>query len=148
MKTNKKTCNKADQKTNEEIFKMSSKDGSMVYLVCGIIFLLITLVYGTASISTGNFPSGLELMVLSMTVMCFCLSYLYPQFKDDDERSKRIKERGMFISYFFILGYMMVLMPILYYDWIVLTSYQTVSLLASLTIMTVFLSFVFLARRY
>ncbi|MGF2614789.1 hypothetical protein FZC84_08070 [Rossellomorea vietnamensis] len=128
--------------------QMSSKTGRRFFFFNGILFLLFGLLMGYASISTGAFFVGHELVFVSTTVMCFCLSYLYPQFKDNDERTKRIRERGMFYSYFFILSYMIILMPLLQLNVIDLTGYQTVSLLATLTISTVFLSFVFLSKRY
>ncbi len=54
----------------------------------------------------------------------------------------------MFISYFFILGFMAVLMLVFQFHIIALTGYQTESVLAALTIMTVFINFVVLAKRY
>ncbi len=80
--------------------------------------------------------------------MCFCLSYLYPQFKENDERSKKIKERGMFFSYIFIMGYMLVFLMLFQFEGFMLDGYQTVSLLAALSMSTVFISFVVLSKRY
>ncbi|MBM7605193.1 drug/metabolite transporter (DMT)-like permease [Metabacillus crassostreae] len=128
--------------------QMSSKVGRRFFLFSGLLFLFYSLLLSFASISTGGFFVGYEFVFLGSTVICFCLSYLYPQFKENDERSKRIRERGMFVSYFFILGYMVVLMPLLYFEIIQLSGYQTVSLLATLTIITVFSSFVVLSKRY
>ena len=128
--------------------KMSNKAGRRFFFISGIIFLIYCFLIGFASISTGKFFVGHELVLLGTTVMCFCLSYLYPQFKENDERTKRIRERGMFYSYFFILGYMVILMPLFQLGIIDLNGYQTVSLLATLTIITVFSSFVVLSRRY
>ncbi|TXC89501.1 hypothetical protein FS935_16605 [Metabacillus litoralis] len=128
--------------------QMSSKAGRRFFLFSGLLFLFYSLLLSFASISTGGAFVGYELVFLGSTVMCFCLSYLYPQFKENDERSKRIREKGMFVSYFFILGYMVVLMPLLYFEIIQLSGYQTVSLLATLTIITVFSSFVVLSKRY
>ena len=128
--------------------QMSSKVGRRFFLICGFLFLFYSLLIGFASISTGAFFVGHELVFLSTTVMAFCLSYLYPQFKENDERSKKIRERGMFFSYFFILGYMVILMSLFQFGIIYLNGYQTVSVLATLTIITVFTSFVVLSKRY
>ncbi|QGQ48295.1 hypothetical protein [Metabacillus sediminilitoris] len=127
---------------------MSSKAGRRFFLISGFIFLFYSLLIGFSSISTGAFFVGHELVFLGTTVMSFCLAYLYPQFKENDERSKRIRERGMFFSYFFILCYMVILMPLFQFEIINLNGYQTVSLLATLTIITVFSSFVVLSKRY
>lgn len=127
---------------------MSSKTGRRLFLLFGLIFLSNSLLLLFSSISTGAFFAGYELVFLGTAVMSFCLAYLYPQFKDNDERAKRIRERGMFISYFFILGYMIILMPLLQFELIVLSGYQTVSLLSTMTIITVFSSFVVLSKRF
>ncbi|WP_054636109.1 hypothetical protein [Thalassobacillus sp. C254] len=128
--------------------QMSNKAGRMFFLITGFVLLIYSVLICYASISTGNFFVGHELVLAGTTLMTFSLSYLYPQFKENDERSKRIRERGMFFSYFFILGYMIILMPLLQFELVSLTGYQTVSLLAALTIITVFSSFVVLAKRY
>ncbi|MFC5711791.1 hypothetical protein ACFPU1_03265 [Thalassorhabdus alkalitolerans] len=128
--------------------QMSNKAGRMFFLITGFVLLIYSVLICYASISTGNFFVGHELVLAGTTLMTFSLSYLYPQFKENDERSKRIRERGMFFSYFFILGYMIILMPLLQFELVTLTGYQSVSLLAALTIITVFSSFVVLAKRY
>ncbi|WP_243291773.1 hypothetical protein [Bacillus sp. FJAT-47783] len=128
--------------------QMSSKVGRRFFLISGFVFLFYSLLIGFASVTTGAFFVGHELVFLGTTVMSFCLSYLYPQFKENDERSKRIRERGMFFSYFFILGYMIILMLLFQFEILDLNGYQTVCLLATLTIITVFSSFVVLSKRY
>ncbi|GGP16901.1 hypothetical protein [Oceanobacillus neutriphilus] len=128
--------------------KMNSKTGRIFFLIAGFIFLFYTLLIGFASITTGNFFAGYELVYFSVTIMSFCLAYLYPQFKDNDERTKRIRERGIFFSFFIIVGYMVILMPLFQFEVIHLNGYQTVSILASLAIATVFSSFVILSKRY
>ncbi len=127
---------------------MSSKAGRRVFFVSGLLFSLYSLLLIYASVSTGAFFMGHEVVFVGTSIMSFCLSYLYPQFKENDERSKRIRERGLFFSYFFILGYMIILMPLLQFHIINLNGYQAVSLLATLTISTVFTSFVILSKRY
>ncbi|KHF40500.1 hypothetical protein [Halalkalibacter okhensis] len=128
--------------------KWSSKAGRRFFLVAGFMFLFYSLLMVFASISTGAFFAGYELVYVSSAVMAFCLAYLYPQFKENDERSKKIRERGMFFSYIFIMGYMLILMALFQFQIIDLNGYQTVSLLTSLTIITVFSSFVILSKRY
>ncbi|MBM7578670.1 hypothetical protein [Jeotgalibacillus terrae] len=128
--------------------QMSSKAGRRTFVIFGLIFLSYSILINFATISTGNFFAGHEAVFIGTTIMCFCLAYLYPQFKENDERSKRIKEKGMFFSYFFILGYMVILIFLFQIDGFMLDGLQTVSLLAALTISTVFISFVVLARRY
>ncbi|WP_188456008.1 hypothetical protein [Virgibacillus oceani] len=127
---------------------LDSKTGQRTYLTFGILFLLFSALFTMATISTGIFPAGHELVMIGVSVMSFCLAYLYPQFKENDERSRRIREKGMFYSYFFMLGYMIILMSLFQFDLLQLDGYQTVCLLSSLLMMTVFINLVVLARRY
>ena len=84
----------------------------------------------------------------AVILMIFELAYLQPQFKENDERSKKIKEKGMFFSYFFILGYLMIFLILLNFDMVALTALQVTSMLTALMIVTVFTSFVALSFRY
>ncbi|MGG3890475.1 hypothetical protein ABET40_15470 [Metabacillus fastidiosus] len=128
--------------------KIDSKTGRWSFLFLGIIQLITALSIGSTAISMHVFPKGHELLLLAMAIMSFCLAYLSPQFQQNDERIKKIKEKGMFYSYFFIIGYMFILMIIVQGNETFFNAYQAVCILASLTIMTVFLSFVILAKRY
>jgi len=47
----------------------------------------------------------------------------------------------------FILGYMIILMGLFQFNVVALSGYQTVSVLAALTMMTVFISFVVFSKR-
>lgn len=47
----------------------------------------------------GTFPS-MGYMYISLIFMCFCLSYLAPQFQRNDERTKFIRQKAMFYSFF------------------------------------------------
>ncbi|MED4533047.1 hypothetical protein ABET51_16525 [Metabacillus fastidiosus] len=128
--------------------KVDSKTGRWSFLFLGIIQLITALSIGSTAISMHVFPKGHELLLLAVAIMSFCLAYLSPQFQQNDERIKKIKEKGMFYSYFFIIGYMFILMIIVQGNETFFNAYQVICILASLTIMTVFLSFVILAKRY
>ncbi|SET51648.1 hypothetical protein SAMN05421676_105159 [Salinibacillus kushneri] len=127
---------------------MNKKTGQIQFVVFGFLFLAFSVIASIASISAGVFPMGHDIVLFGVSVMAFCNAYLYPQFKENDERSKRIREKGMFISYFFILGYMIILMGLFQFNVITLSGYQSVSVLAALTMMTVFISFVVFSRRF
>ena len=126
---------------------MNKKSGQLLYIVFGFLFLAFSIIFSIASISDGMFPLGPDIVLFGVSVMAFCNAYLYPQFKENDERSKRIREKGMFISYFFILGYMIVFMGLFQLNVLTLDGYQTVCILAALTMMTVFISFVVFSKR-
>lgn len=86
-------------------------------------------------------------MSFAMSVMAFCNAYLYPEFKAKDERSKIIRERGMFYSYFILIGYLAIFMTLFQLTSLDLGGDQMVYLLTALLIVTVFTSFVVVSKR-
>lgn len=87
-------------------------------------------------------------IILSMSVMAFCLSYLYPQFAQKDERMKLIRQKGMFFSFLAFLFYSFALNSLLEFNIIQLTASDAITILSTLMISTLFTSWVFLSRRY
>ena len=128
--------------------QMSIKAGKIFFVTNGIIFLLFSLLLIWSSISTDSFFIGHELVFIGPAVMCFCLANLYPQISKKDVRSKRIRQRGLFLSCFFILIYMAILTFLFQLKIIALNGYQTISLLSTLSIITIFSSFVVMSKRY
>jgi len=126
---------------------MKNKFGQRLYIVFGFVFLLFSVIFSIASITTGVFPVGQELVTFGISVMAFCLAYLYPQFKENDERSKLIREKGMFYSYFIIMGFLIIISGLFQFNVINLNGIQTVYLIQTLIIITVFLSFVVLSKK-
>jgi hypothetical protein len=93
-------------------------------------------------------PLSETYMILSMSVMAFCLSYLYPQFVQKDERMQLIRQKGMFFSFLAFFFYSVSLNSLLEFDIIQLTASDAITILTALMISTLFSSWVFLARRY
>lgn len=126
---------------------MKNQYGRGLYILFGSIFLLFSLLLSLAPITTGTFPIGQELVMFSISVVAFCLAYLYPQFKENDERSKLIRQKGMFYSYFIIIGYLMIMSGLFQFNIIYLNGIQTLYVIQTLIIITVFLSFVVLSKK-
>ncbi len=114
----------------------------------GIFFALNGLLLVTAGLSSGGRPIPAGYMMFAMSVMTFCLSYLQPQFKSKDERSRMIREKGMFYSYFLLLGYILSFLLLLQFNIFEISSVTLLNLLAALLISTVFVSMVVVAKRY
>jgi len=85
--------------------------------------------------------------MIGVSVMAFCQAYLYPQFKINDERSRTIREKGMFYSYFILLGILFILLTLFKFTKLQLDGFQTVSVLVALLMITVFSSFVVVSKR-
>lgn len=124
------------------------RNGKLVYIILGFIMLLNAVLVNWAYISTGKFPEGL--MLIALTIMSFCLAFLSDHFAAKDERAQKIRERGVYMSYFWMLGIIFVLLLIInpYLDVINISAYHLLTLIASLYISIVFLNFVYFARKY
>jgi hypothetical protein len=118
------------------------------YLVFGVFFALNALLLLSVGIGTGNEPIPASYMLMSMSIMTFCLSYLQPQFKAKDERSRMIREKGMFYSYFAVLGYIMVFLFLLQFNIVTISAVTVLSVLAAMLISTVFVSMVVVAKQH
>ncbi|MFJ8530223.1 permease [Bacillus sp. NPDC094106] len=118
------------------------------FLIMGIIFSAMSGFMLFIGIMAHSSPPPQTYTLLAMTVMCFCLSYLHPQFKEKDERMKLIRQKGMFYSYFALLAYYILFSIGLNLKIITLSAAELLNILAALTICTVFISFVILSKKY
>ena len=69
------------------------------FVMMGIIFLFMSGFMILTGIMTHSAPPTATYPLLGMMIMCFCLSYLHPQFKEKDERMKLIRYKGMFVTF-------------------------------------------------
>ncbi|AAU19094.1 MULTISPECIES: hypothetical protein [Bacillus] len=118
------------------------------FLIMGIIFFIMSGTMVFAGIMTHSAPPTPTYTVLAMMIMCFCLSYLHPQFKEKDERMKLIRYKGMFFSFFALTAYYLLFSIGLNLNVITLSAVELLNILMALTMSTVFISFVVLAKRY
>ena len=118
------------------------------FLIMGIIFFIMSGTMVLAGIMTHSAPPTPTYTVLAMMIMCFCLSYLPPQFKEKDERMKLIRYKGMFFSFFALTAYYLLFSIGLNLKIITLSATELLNILMALTMSTVFISFVVLAKRY
>ncbi|MGG3797932.1 hypothetical protein [Metabacillus fastidiosus] len=124
--------------------KMNVRAGRILYLLVGTLCLIVVI---AKSFHLG-FIGENQLLLLSMAITMFCLAYIYPHFVENDERTKKIKERGIFFSFIFIMCYMFILMAIFLFNETLLNGSQTITLLISLSTITVLISFGIMAKRY
>ncbi|WP_245243634.1 permease [Mesobacillus selenatarsenatis] len=120
----------------------------ITFLVFGIFFLGMSGFLAFAGMMADSAPPSITIIMIGMAVMCFCLSYLYPQFKQKDERMKLIREKGMFASFFAMMVYFIVFNLGLQLELIELSASVVVHILSTLMICTVFLSFVVFSKIY
>lgn len=128
-------------RSKDELFtKVLFNHGNYFFIMSG------TMVF--AGIMTHSAPPTPTYTVLAMMIMCFCLSYLHPQFKEKDERMKLIRYKGMFFSFFALTAYYLLFSIGLNLKILTLSATELLNILMALTMSTVFISFVVLSKRY
>lgn len=120
----------------------------IAFSALGSLFLLMGGFLVIAAFMTQSAPLSETYTILSMSVMAFCLSYLYPQFVQKDERMQLIRQKGMFFTFFAFLFYSFTLNLLVEFEVAQLTASEVLNILTALMISTLFTSWVFLARRY
>jgi len=120
----------------------------IAYFIIGILFSFISGFMIFVSIRVNEALPPQTFLFISITIMSFCLGYLYPQFKQKDERMRLICQKGMYVSYFALLVYYIILTVVIQFNFLTLTALQVLNILAALTIITVFLSWVVLSKIY
>lgn len=124
-----------------------SKDYSpRAFIFIGCLFLCMTIFMFIVSI-VGKVALPQTYSLFAMTVMSFSMSYLYPQFKQKDERMRLIRYKGMGFTFFALVFYYIVLSGIIQFDILPLTAMEVLNIIAALTISTLFISMVVLAKR-
>ncbi|MCP9278360.1 permease [Bacillus wiedmannii] len=118
------------------------------FVIMGIIFLFMSGFMILTGIMTHSAPPEITYPLLGMMIMSFCLSYLHPQFKEKDERMKLIRYKGMFFSFFALTAYYLLFSIGLNLKILTLSATELLNILMALTMSTVFISFVVLAKRY
>lgn len=109
---------------------------------------LNTVLFNISYIEAGKFPEGI--IFLGITIMSLCLAYVNEHLIGKDERAKKIRERSIYISYFWILILSVILLVLVnpYTNIINLSSYHLLLLFITFYISVVFLSMVFYSKKF
>ena len=117
------------------------------YLIFGVVFALFGTFYLFIALMAKGSLAPQAYVTFALAVMSFCMSYLFTHLKMKDERSRIIREKGMFYAYFAMLGYFFIFMTLLTFNVIEISALTTVNILVALMIATVFISMVIVAKR-
>ncbi|MDC3414759.1 permease [Terrihalobacillus insolitus] len=118
------------------------------FVILGILFSVMTGFMIFAGFMADTAPPSMTYITLALTVMSLSLSYLYPQFRQKDERMKLIRQKGMFASFVAMAIYIMAFNIGLQFELITLTANQLIQALTVLMISTLFISFVVYSKIY
>ncbi|MFB6466777.1 permease [Cytobacillus sp. Hz8] len=120
----------------------------VLFIVFGILFSVMSAFTIFVGIMAKSAPAPMAYMTLAMAVMSFCLAYLYPQFKQKDERMRLIRQKGMFASFVAMMIYLIILNIGIQLDFFILTANELIQILTVLMISTLFISFVVYSKIY
>ncbi|MEC1259021.1 hypothetical protein P9D34_00925 [Bacillus swezeyi] len=116
--------------------------------IIGGLFVFIFVVQMVVGITTASL-SLIELLMLgAMAFLSFAAGYLYPQFKQKDERSQLIRQKGMEFSMIALSVYFLVLILGMQLGFITLAAVDVVRVLVSLQIITIFSSWIILSKKF
>lgn len=117
-----------------------------VFIGAGSILGLQCIFVATVGVLAGDLFPVHALPLLSMTIIAFCMSYLYPQFKQKDERMRLIRYKGLFFSFFFMLAVMSMLLMVVELTQVSLSASEVIQLLLTLYMSSVFISWVVISK--
>ncbi|MEN1966745.1 permease [Lentibacillus sp. N15] len=118
----------------------------LAFKIIGCIFLAQAVFFVVIDI-IGSLVLPQTYMMVAMTIMTFSMSYLYPQFKQKDERMKHIRYKALTYSALAFVVYYIVLSGIVQFDIFPLTAMDVLNILSALMISTAFTTMVVLAKR-
>jgi hypothetical protein len=119
-----------------------------VFFILGVLFLCLVGFILFACVMAESAPPPASYMFVSMAIMSFCLSYLYPQFKQKDERMRMIRQKGMFAAFVALMVYCIFLNLSLQIGVLQVTAVELIQILTALVISTVFVTFVVYSKIY
>ncbi|MCY7823331.1 hypothetical protein MOB34_05855 [Bacillus spizizenii] len=118
------------------------------FYLLGILFLVLLGIIAFVRTVTNSLSFLEILMYATAAYICFARGYIYPQFKQKDERANFIKQKGMKWSFIALLIYLVLILYGTYFDVISLTIFEMASTLIALTLITLFSSWVILSKKY
>ncbi|ETT80970.1 hypothetical protein MKZ08_14935 [Viridibacillus sp. FSL R5-0477] len=123
------------------------KQTQMGYIIMGIIFGVLALFMNGVSLSVNKFPSSL--MLIAISIMCFCLAFLVQHLAAKDERAQKIRERSIYVNYFILIAVVVILMIVFNpVSNLQIEAYNLLSIMMTVYISSVFLTMVYYAKRY
>ncbi|WP_175615977.1 hypothetical protein [Piscibacillus halophilus] len=124
-----------------------SNNSRTVYLILAILMTINAVFISITTIYAGDFPSGIDVITISLAYMGWSIYYLYPQFKMNDERTKRIKERGLFYSFFGIMGFLLFIIIFIGFFDAQLETMKLIQYLTSFIMIMIWTSFIVTSKR-
>lgn len=123
------------------------KNKQLLFYILGAVLFIHALVLNLPSILAFEFPNAI--MAFGLAIMAFCLAYLTPHFAEKDERAQKIRERAVYMSYFWGMGFLFLLFMLFNpFSTFELAAFQLLSLFIALYLSIVFLNMVYYARKY
>ncbi|MFT0800403.1 hypothetical protein VSK91_02910 [Bacillus swezeyi] len=114
----------------------------------GVLFLTIFAIRTFIRIATNTLSFIECLMYATAAFICFAGGYIFPHFKENDERTSFIKQKGMKCSFIALFIYMVIILYGSYFHMITLKIFDLITLLIALTVITLYSSWIILSKKY
>ena len=118
-----------------------------MFIGFGTFFALV----GIMSVSLGwiynSNNAGTGYVQLALALVLFVNAYLFSQIRENDERAKVIRQKAFFYSYFFSVGYILIFGALNSTNLLPVTTYEVLTALSALMIITPSISMIILSKR-
>ncbi|MBU9714241.1 permease [Evansella tamaricis] len=118
----------------------------VMYYIFGICFLIIGAFFQFVAFMAEARPVPESYIIFALAVVCLSTGYLQPQFSQKDERSKMIRQKGTFYSYFIFVIYYFLFSYLLSRGIVDLSAREVLNMYVTLMVCTVFSSFVIVSK--
>lgn len=112
---------------------------SMLFLIFSIFFFILTL--NNIEIIKWLLP------LITLTIIVFTVSYINPKI-GNDERAKEIRRKAVYVSFYFLLMYIVVASGVLYLGDFQADFQVIFTIITSLTVITLCLNLLLIERAY
>lgn len=113
----------------------------------GIFFAIFGGISVAAGWSSDN-GAGTGSITLALAFILFVNAYLFPQIRENDERIRDIRQKSFFYSYFFSIGYILLFGALASENVLPFTTYEALTWLTVLMVLTPAIILIILAKRY
>ncbi len=124
------------------------KKQRIIYLFIGILMLANTIIFNIFYLENREFPE--YIILLGITIMAFCLAYVSEHLIRKDERSKKIRERAIYISFFWILAASLAVLVLINpsVGMIKISAYHLLLSFVTFSISIVFINYIYYSKKY
>ena len=118
-----------------------------MFIGFGSFFGLIGIMYLSLGLAFNSSNAEASYTLLALAFVLFVNAYLFPQIRENDERAKTIRQKAFFYSYFISVGYILIFGGLISANLLSLTTYEVLTTLSAMMVVTPSISMLILSKR-